>query len=342
MKILLRADGSFKKGMGDVVVAQFIVNKFSDDQSIFVTVSSEPGYTFLSGQMKKVMGIPAVSPMEEAVLIEKIFNDIKPSIVVLLTPCDYPESYYIYFCRTAKARNAVLVGRYVPNIQMEKYLDIVFDYGEPPNDRMKKDPFYFGPQFLALDPTMEQIKTRKDTFHSELNVLITFGGSDETHATKKIINAFVKKNNTTYSFHIVLGEASEDVFVNGYYPDNFHFYRSLSHREFLELMNNCDLAVSAGGITAFELAYFGIPSLLYAVDEHQPRNIDSIVRAGSAIAMGNIKLFDAQKLLHEIDLLASDATRRLQMSKKGKSLVDGKGAERLRQVILDCLKEKAL
>lgn len=111
--------------------------------------------------------------------------------------------------------------------------------------------------------------------------------------------------------------------------ENVKIFGNLSAEEMKRLMLECDVAVSAGGQTTYELARTGLPSVLIAVAENQFLNCRGWQEVGFAYYMGFAEERDV--LQKTVDCLKKleDEKIRLKMSKKGRKCVDGQGARRV-------------
>ena len=90
-----------------------------------------------------------------------------------------------------------------------------------------------------------------------------------------------------------------------------------------------DIAISAGGSTCWELAYLGIPSILFTTANNQRKTVEDLSNRGVAISLGSVEHLANWQIENALISLAADKDRRMQMSKLGKELIDGHGAERV-------------
>ena len=94
-------------------------------------------------------------------------------------------------------------------------------------------------------------------------------------------------------------------------------------------MAQCDAAITAGGSTVWELAYFAVPSIVLVVAENQ-RPCAERLQAGEACLVPD----DAERdhslvLAASIERFLDDPQRRAACSSRFSALVDGRGAERV-------------
>jgi len=94
----------------------------------------------------------------------------------------------------------------------------------------------------------------------------------------------------------------------------------------IDNMFSSDIAISAGGITAWELALFGIPSLLVTDAPQQTINCMNLNRTGAALNLGWTKDMLAERIVRNIKSIERQP-KRAQMSAAGKRAVRENGTE---------------
>ena len=92
------------------------------------------------------------------------------------------------------------------------------------------------------------------------------------------------------------------------------------------LMATADLAVCAGGSTMWEMACMGVPFIPIVIAENQRQAAMAMARDGyPAIEAAAVE----RELPAVVAALAADPSRREALSRRGRQLVDGRGAERV-------------
>ncbi len=92
------------------------------------------------------------------------------------------------------------------------------------------------------------------------------------------------------------------------------------------LMAAADLAVCGGGTTMWEMACMGLPFIPIVIAENQRQAVAAMAGDGYLTVDGTAV---ARDLPGAVAALAADAVRREALSRRGRQLVDGRGAERL-------------
>lgn len=162
-------------------------------------------------------------------------------------------------------------------------------------------------------------------------VLVTLGGSDPENVTAKVIQALQ---------HEQCKEVEGTVIIGGSNPHAQHLHDLLNNAsasielkhnvtDIREEMKRADLAISAAGSTAWELAYMGLPSLLIVVAENQRPIAAHLAQAGAAIDLGWHSTCSTSDIAQGVEQLRASATARQTMSQRGQTLIDGNGASRV-------------
>jgi len=98
-------------------------------------------------------------------------------------------------------------------------------------------------------------------------------------------------------------------------------------------MAEADLAVSAAGTTALELAFLGVPSVLVSVASNQRPTAEALAERGASVDLGDRRGVGAEALRSTVlRLLASPETRR-SMRSRGREILDGRGVERVAEAL---------
>lgn len=167
------------------------------------------------------------------------------------------------------------------------------------------------------------------------NLLVTLGGSDPRNVTAEVIRVLQRVDAEGLDVVVVVGE--ENPFwgeLRQVAAESTRAVRLVSNvTEMPELMAWADLTISAGGSTCWELAFMGCPAILLIVAENQRVAANLLAEVGVAVSLGDAWQIDPERVVPSICDLLNDSEARAQMSRKGRSLVDGLGASRVVQVL---------
>ena len=162
------------------------------------------------------------------------------------------------------------------------------------------------------------------------------GGSDPDHVTLRMLK-YILKNKILfkYTLHVVVGKMNtdyEEVKSLCFRNHNIQLYYGLS--DLSGIYKQIDLAISAAGITLYELAYYGVPSVVYSMVDNQKHTAIEFARRGLSINIGDSRtepifprMFETVQKMLDNDMILKT------MSKKGSQIVDGEGAKRISDII---------
>lgn len=100
-------------------------------------------------------------------------------------------------------------------------------------------------------------------------------------------------------------------------------------RDMAALMARADLAVSAAGSTAWELACLGVPMILVAIAGNQEPVGQRLADEGAAWYLGTLEGMSANDLVMSVPCLSARREQRDEMRRTAAGLVDGLGAGRV-------------
>lgn len=199
-----------------------------------------------------------------------------------------------------------------------------------------KPKFILGTLYTPLRKEFSVDLELKD-INSNKNILVSTGGSDSEHLTIDIIEEAMKE--TKYIFHFVVGimnldkEIIEKKVKNA---SNIVIHENVKRMDILMAM--CDVAISAAGSTLYELCAMRVPTITYVLADNQilaAKEFDSneiMKNCGDIRELGNKVL--ASRLVNEAIMLIENFDERKKISEVMKTVVDGKGAERILELVL--------
>lgn len=107
---------------------------------------------------------------------------------------------------------------------------------------------------------------------------------------------------------------------------------AISHPDLPSVMAESDVAISASGVTAMELAHIGVPSILVSLAPNQNDLRRCLVSSGAAL---EAQIECPQSVCDALARLVSDRALRDRMATSGRRLIDGKGAARVATEIVN-------
>ena len=171
-------------------------------------------------------------------------------------------------------------------------------------------------------------------------ILVTMGGSDPMNWTLPIVQACAVRTwplGTTVDVVVGPGFANKDGVAEAL-SEIGGVELHLDPPNLQELMVRSSLAIASFGVSAYELAALGIPSVYVFVSEDHRRSASSLVSAGAGFAAGAPGAISPERVAKSAALLVQDESACQVMSEAGKNAIDAKAAERLAAEIKTLMK----
>lgn len=164
-------------------------------------------------------------------------------------------------------------------------------------------------------------------------ILVTLGGGDVDFATGKVVEALqqLKTEGKPLHVRVVLGSLSpyrrhlEQLVAQD--TDAFEILHDVD--DMAPLMAWADLAVTAAGSTAWELACLGLPALVGVLADNQIPVAEQLELHGTAKHLGWYRETSANRIADAVADMLSDASLRATASSAGRRIVDGHGVQRV-------------
>lgn len=189
-----------------------------------------------------------------------------------------------------------------------------------------------GPQYLLLRRPFRP--GREDRVFPPLvgRMLACFGGADPVDWTGLVLDVWAGLSPRP-ALDLVVGSAYErlDPLRARAASRGAAVYHDLSASALAERMTASDLAVASCGMVAGELMALGVPAVLGVLSEDQRLNAATLQAARAARV---VEPFDAVRVREAMTDLWGDAPARAALSRSAGSLVDGRGSERVAEVVL--------
>lgn len=191
-----------------------------------------------------------------------------------------------------------------------------------------------GSQYVILNKDICNLIPKKNVFPIASRILITMGGSNQSSIIKTILNSIEKI--------FIYYQSKTDLSLTVRVLSGKHLLRDIENANYsypVELVSDCksiaphltwaDLAISAGGITKYELAYASIPAVLIAVVNHQDPLCKEFVKHGTAQYIGRKELLTEEIIKDKLlDIIFNTETRK-KMTLCGAEYIDGNGISRI-------------
>jgi len=100
---------------------------------------------------------------------------------------------------------------------------------------------------------------------------------------------------------------------------------------------SCDAALIAFGVTAYELAAFGVPAIYLGISPDHAISASAFERGGMGLSLGVVDTLSAAAIAKAVWALLGDGERRRRMRIAGLATIDGAGAGRIAADLAEAL-----
>lgn len=177
------------------------------------------------------------------------------------------------------------------------------------------------------------------------DVMITTGGSDPYFAARAFADAFLSEKELQEAqirYHIISGPFNTHTEeLHKLYDENpwVEIHEHVTCMK--EIMKQCDVVLSATGSTIYEVSALGVPLIAFYFAENQRRGADMLSEITHVINCGNYAEDAEQTVRNAVKALlkcVKDKEYRETLYHEERSLVDGRGAARIAQALIDLTK----
>ena len=178
------------------------------------------------------------------------------------------------------------------------------------------------PEFLARRPA--QVKPSPSRLR---RFLITLGGADPENFSGRVLEALRHSEQVAEQALLVIGPANpfRDRLVAEAAEIGADWV--VDPPDLPALMAEADIAVTAAGVTCWELICLGVPLVVLLTAENQRAVARAVHEVG--IVLDKSESRDPARIARALSNLAADPELRGRMAIRARELVDGRGAERV-------------
>lgn len=195
----------------------------------------------------------------------------------------------------------------------------------------------FGELFQHRHRSNTEAQESSTTTTIELSsLLVTIGSTDVDEVSEHILEALRKIEVPHIDFIVPPmypnPEALEKIATRSVSPLTMHWQiRGLKSM----IKPTTSMALCGFGISAYELAYAGIPLMVFAKQESQLKDLERFCDYGFAVNIGLGSALDEAALRDTMVALQSDKYRLTAMTERGQTLFKQNGPERIARIILE-------
>jgi spore coat polysaccharide biosynthesis predicted glycosyltransferase SpsG len=194
-----------------------------------------------------------------------------------------------------------------------------------------------GPAFALVRPEFHALRqaclARRAAGGAAGAVLVSLGLTDVGAITGRAVAALLPALGER-RLEVVLGEGAPSLpGLSALAETDARIGLHVDAQDMAALVAAADLAVGAGGSSAWERCVLGLPTITLILADNQRENSQAMAAAGASLALEVNGALDAG-LAKAFAALAADGAARARMSEAAAALCDGLGAERVAERML--------
>lgn len=194
-----------------------------------------------------------------------------------------------------------------------------------------------GLRYYVFPEELAQASKLKKQFFDVRKVLLSMGGSDPCGVSEPIVR-ILAEHYPKLEFTVVIGpgfSTSSRKKLELVSKDFVNIRCNIQPNSLASLYLEHDVAVTSAGLTKFETALFGLPSLILASNEREARLMDKFCKFGTALNAGLASDLLLSKFVQLFDDFLKNKIELRRMSLMGRNILDIHGGER----VIDYIKE---
>ena len=340
--VLFRCEASPEIGMGHLIRCLALADELDTAHGCQVSFAMNLDATGLALVRKE--GYPlhtpgtSTGPLRDSWL-EGVLREVDPEVLIL----DVRNGPSTELLSNARAQGRLIVTIDDPESK-RLAADLAFYPGTPQAHRLDWSGFagrlFAAPEWAILRRHFRANTAKCD--HKPLRILITSGGSDPAGLALKAVRA-VDRVKEDLEPALMLGAAfchlgALQELLTGTRKD---FRIHTDPADVAGLMSQSDLAVASFGVTAYELAALGVPTVYSCLSDDHSASASVLDSLGVGINTGVHTAAASQDLLTEkISLLVRDRRLRNRMSETATATFDALGASRIGNQIVSRLAQR--
>ncbi len=338
--IWIRADANSEIGTGHVMRCMSVAKELLrlGNEVCFILADEFPVKMLSDNQINYKVLHTAYDEMEKELPLLCRWAEVEEPQLLLVDSYFVTKEYFVQISRFTRVA-------YVDDFCHAEYpVDVLINYniyGDslPYKGNMANESTEL---LLGVDyvPLREEFRDTGYELRKQANhVLVTTGGGDKYNLAGQIVEkALDNEQLCGLQYHVVSGMFNQNAdFLNSLEEayDNVHIHQNVVNMA--ELMKTCDVAISAGGSTMYELCAVGLPMIAFSFVDNQKRQVETFAERELVSFGGDYESkreFMIDEVMMHLEKLAGSWEERKKYSQRGKAIVDGQGACRVAEILI--------
>jgi UDP-2,4-diacetamido-2,4,6-trideoxy-beta-L-altropyranose hydrolase len=275
MNIIFRADSSSKIGTGHIMRCLVLAEKLKEKNcNVIFICKNEKGNinNIIINKGYKLYILEEDNWQHEEIKNIIFKEDMQVDwLIVDHYGLDFEFEYQMYnYVNNIMVIDDLANRRHFCNVLLDQNLsDNTDKYNSLVPQGCKK---FLGLEYLLLRDEFKSIPRR---IRNKIeNILISFGGSDSTNETLKVLEGLKSLQNINVD--VVIGSSNTNKYIIKYfcYKQNYNYYEQINN--IAELIDKADIAIGAGGVSLWERCFLGLPSLVTITADNQIEGVNNV------------------------------------------------------------------
>lgn len=296
-------------------------------------------------------------PEEELPVLQKLFagqKQCESSNAVKADTWLFVDSYFVTKHYLTEARKLCKVAYLDDMLAFSYPVDLIINYDvtTEPACYAKAAHRLLG---AAYTPLREQFQSAAYEVRPQVqHILLSTGGTDVLNVAGTLLQKILTENNTSIAQNTLAASRTIDLQDCHYHVLTSHLnthYEQLKQlasdypvihihekvQDMASLMCQCDLGISAGGTTLYELCAIGIPSVSFSMADNQLTATKTFASNNLIPYAGDVRTSLDRTVDSIISFLVKQSVsmeERQKSSRNMRAFIDGKGSERIAQALI--------
>lgn len=354
MRVAFRVDGSERIGTGHVVRCQTLARALKERGATILFVARHMPASMRDGLEKDGCAVVLLPPVEtptkaagtsykswlgvteevDAAQTLEILNAYRPDTVVV--------DHYALGHAWERAIRAIAVQIVtIDDIARVHACDVLLDQNLARAAEQRYEgrlpagcKLLLGPRYALLQPAYTSVADDSVRTGPVKRIAVFFGGADSGNMTATTLEALSDPQFNAIPVDVVIGATNPNAdAVRALAASRPATVVHGARPSLADLFAGADLAIGAGGTTAWERCCCGVPSIVVSIADNQVPGSTALAEAGIVRYLGDQASVDRDALRVCIADTIADESARVEMSQRGRLLVDGRGAQRVAEII---------
>jgi UDP-2,4-diacetamido-2,4,6-trideoxy-beta-L-altropyranose hydrolase len=331
-KIVFRADGSSKIGMGHVMRCLAMSEMLDGDYEMTFAIFNG------DDKIKQIISNYNLPIIELENQLDIAYIENFEAVVI--------DGYWFDNSHINKLRNRNKKIIQIDDlVGAEFYSDIIINHAI--NVNYSKSIFYnkhellVGSDYALLRKIFLERSKQLNDFSVLKSITINMGGADPFNYTLKLLKAINNlPQSITYKINVLIGVSYSNVselefWINNDSKLNITLKKELNGEEVIELFDHTSLFICPASTIVYEAAAVGLPIGCFLTADNQKGIYDGLLQSKCVIGLGNLMHISETEIQNQFSKLFSGYTEMNQIVDQQQLLIDGHSGDRIKSAILD-------